>query len=235
MLTHWARAMVGTVVLVSGLPLHAQDVPALTARLGSLGGKDALRVTVVVEAATTAGESKTAPESEKLHLSIARDPAGLSLTVAEEVADTRLFQEFSLFRANEIIHRGASLARELTGMQLVESGAASREGVPCTRWLLQADETHSQSGATAKIHRTVELWLDADGYPVAASFTTQVRVRMLLFKMTRESKREQRYRHVGDHLVLTLDKTEDTEGDGKSKDAKRTITTTASIADRPTP
>jgi hypothetical protein len=210
-------------------------LPALTARLGGLGGKDTLRLTVVVEAGTTAEASKAAPASEKLHVSIAREPAGLGLTVADEVADTRLFREFSLFRASEILHWGPSLARELAGMELVESGAAAREGVPGTRWFLQADETRSQSGATAKIHRTVELWLDADGYPVAASFTTQARARMLLLKVTRESKREQRYQHVGDHLVLTFDRTEDTEGDGKSKEAKRTITTTAAIAGRPTP
>jgi hypothetical protein len=168
---------------------------------------------------------------EKLRLSIACDPNGLKLTVQGAIAETHLFREFSLFRASEIVHYGPSLVRELTGMELVEGRRDTWEGVPCTRWVLEATEKRSQLGVKATARKTVELWLDADGYPMAASFVKKGESRVLLLKVTRESKRQQRYKRVGDRLVITLDKTEDADRAGKSQEAKRTVTTKAQVVD----
>jgi hypothetical protein len=230
MSTYSLRPMIAVIVLSSGLSVQAQDLSALTTRLKNLRSKDALRVEVLVEAGAGAGETGEPPESEKLHLILASDPNGLRLTVPGEVADTRLYREFSLFRASEIMHCAPSLVRELAGMELVESGPDSRDGVPCTRWHLQADEKLSQSGVTAKVHKDVAIWIDADGYPLAVSFKKQAESRMLFFKMTRESAREQAYRRCGDRLVLVWDRTTEADGDGKSRGAKRTVTTTTRIA-----
>jgi hypothetical protein len=225
--------MIGAVVVLICLPVHAQDLPSLTAKLKSLRGQDRVRVAVSVEASTAAEEGKAPLKPEKLHLSITSDANGLTLVVAGEVSDTRLFREFSLFRAGELVHCGSSLAQELAGMQLVENRADSRDGVPCTRWRLQAEETRSQTGMTAKVRKTVELWIDTEGYPMAASFKKQGESKILFYKVTRESTREQRYRRLGDRLILVQDKTEEMDGDGKSKGAKRTVTTTTQIADPP--
>ena len=233
MRTYSLRSMVGVVVLLSGLSVQAQDLSTLTAKLKNLRGKDALRVAVLVEVGAAAGGTNKPSESEKLYVSLASDPNGLRLVVPGEVADTRLFREFSLFRASEIVHCAPALVRELAGMELVESRPDSREGVPCTRWHFQADEKLSQSGVTAKVHKEVEIWIDTDGYPMAASFKKQAESRMLLFKMTRESAREQGYKRCGDHLVLVRDRTEEADGDGKSRGAKRTVTTTTQIAAPP--
>jgi soluble cytochrome b562 len=170
-----------------------------------------------------------------LRLRIVGDPNGLKLTVQGAIAETHLLREFSLFRANEIVHYGPSLVRELAGMKLVESRPDTREGIPCTRWVLEATEKRSQLGVKATVRKTVELWLDADGYPMAASFVKKGVSRVLLLKVTRESKREQQYKRVGDRLVITLDKTEDADRAGKSKEAKRTVTTTTQITNGATP
>jgi soluble cytochrome b562 len=226
---------VGVAVLLNGLAVQGQDLPALTARLKNLKGTEAVRVEVVVEADTTGGGSETPAGSEKLRLRIVGDPNGLKLTVQGAIAETHLLREFSLFRANEIVHYGPSLVRELAGMKLVESRPDTREGIPCTRWVLEATEKRSQLGVKATVRKTVELWLDADGYPMAASFVKKGVSRVLLLKVTRESKREQQYKRVGDRLVITLDKTEDADRAGKSKEAKRTVTTTTQITNGATP
>jgi hypothetical protein len=233
MRTHLPAVLAGVVVLWSVLPVHGQDLSALVAKLKDLRGRNAIRVAVFVEAGRVTGESNEPAELEKLHLSITSDPNGLSLTALGEVADTRLSREFSLFRAGEIVHYGPSLARELAGMELVESRPGSREGIPCIRWRLQADEKRSQSGATATVHKETVIWIGADGCPMAASFKKRAEGRMLLFKMTRESARDQDYQRCGDHLVLVRDRTEEADGEGKSRGAKRIVTTSTEITAAP--
>jgi hypothetical protein len=233
MRTRSPAVLAGVVVLWSVLPIHGQDLPALVAKLKALRGKDAIRAAVLAEADRTVSESSELAESAKLRLSVASDANGLSLTALGEVADTRLSREFSLFRASEIVHYGPSLARELAGMELVESRPDSRGEVPCIRWRLQAEEKRSQSGAAATVHKETVIWIDADGYPLAASFKKRAEGRMLFFRMTRESAGEQDYKRCGDHLVLVRDRTEEADGDGKSKGVKRIVTTSTEIMTAP--
>jgi len=83
-------------------------------------------------------------------------------------------------------------------------------------------------GMSSTSRRDVELWIDADGYPVAASFKTKYKARMLLFKYTSEYAREQRYKRLGGRLVLVFEGKE-TDIESKAGDEKRTITTTVEV------
>ena len=76
--------------------------------------------------------------------------------------------------------------------------------------------------------RDVELWIDADGYPVTASFKAQNKGRILLFKFTSESARQQRYERLGSRLVLVFDNNE-TDIKSKAGAEKRTVTTTVEV------
>lgn len=76
--------------------------------------------------------------------------------------------------------------------------------------------------------KDVELWVDADGYPVAASFKTQTKANVLLLKINSESTRYQRYARRADRLVVVLDRN-DTDVKTKVGDEKRTVTTTVDV------
>jgi hypothetical protein len=116
----------------------------------------------------------------------------------------------------------------LAGLKLAENRPDTHQGVSCRRWRLKSEETQSKFGVKSTTLRNVELWLDANGYPLRASFKTQIKGRMLLFKFSSESARSQRYKRIGERLVLAFDKTE-TDTKSKAGQEKRTVTTTVEI------
>lgn len=231
MIKHSVEMMVGVIAASVCLPVHAQDLAGLTRKLRGMPGKDPICISVRVEASTaTKDGQETANPKTTLDVRIESDANSFALAVPGRVPYNRLGREFSLLRASELTHYGPSLANELAGMELIDTRDDSLESVPCTRWHLQAEETRAQSGARAIVRKDVKLWIDADGYPMAASFKKQGESRLLLIKMTRKSSREQRYTRHGDRLVLVMDKTDEAEDRGKSKGARRVVTTTVEIA-----
>ena len=126
------------------------------------------------------------------------------------------------------MYYGPSLARELAGLKLVERLPDSYEGLSCTRWRLESEEKQSKLGMSSTNRRDVQLWIDADGYPLAAVFKTQIKASFLLFKISSESARQQRYKRLGGRLILVLDKNE-IDVKTKAGDEKRTVTTTVEV------
>jgi len=112
--------------------------------------------------------------------------------------------------------------------KLVSTEPDVYQGVSCKRWRLKSERKESKFGISSKTLRDVELWIDADGYPVAGSFKAQTKGRVLLFKFNSESTREQRYQRLRGRLVLVLDRNE-TDVKSKAVDQKRTITTTVEV------
>jgi hypothetical protein len=207
---------------------YGDELPDLVARLEKLDGKDPIHAAVHIEDRISSTEEKESKPLEKADLTIAADANALTLAITGELSNTRTFREFSLLRAGELAHYGTALARELAGLELVERRPDSRQGLPCTRWRLKSEEKQSKFGMSSTTKRDVELWIDADGYPVAASFKTQNKGRILLFKFTSESARRQRYERLGGRLILVLDKNE-TDVKSKAGDQKRTVTTTVEV------
>jgi len=102
------------------------------------------------------------------------------------------------------------------------------QGVACRHWRLKSEKKEKKFGISSTTVRDVELWIDADGYPEAGSFKTQTKGRLLLFKFSAGSTRNQRYQRLGGRLVLVLDRTE-TDVKSKAGDEKRTVTTTVTV------
>lgn len=220
-----------TVYVVFGLVCAAsygKELPDLIARLEKLDGKDSIRGVVRIEDRTTRTQEKVSKQLEKADLTITADANTLALTVTGEVSNSRIFREFSLFRAGELVHYGPSLVRELEGLKLVEKLPDSNKESSCTRWCLKSEKKESKFGMSSTTRRDVELLIDADGYPVAASFKIQNKGRMLLFTFTSESARRQRYERLGSRLVLVFDNSE-TDTKSKAGDEKRTVTTTVDV------
>ncbi|MGD8499181.1 MAG: hypothetical protein PVJ86_00955 [Phycisphaerales bacterium] len=207
---------------------YGGELPDLVARLEKLDGKDLIHAAVHIEDRISGTQEKESKPLEKADLIITADANSLTLTISGELSNGRILREFSLLRAAGLAHYGPALVRELAGLELVGTRPDSRQGIPCTRWHLKSEEKQSKFGMSSTTRRDVELWIDADGYPVAASFKTQNQGKVLLFKFSSESARQQRYERLGGRLILVLDKNE-TDVKSKAGDQKRTFTTTVEV------
>ena len=168
-------------------------------------------------------------KGDKADLEITAKADVLALTATGKISNSTVLRDFSLLRASELVNYGPALARELAGMKLVERLPDSYQGVACTKWHLKSQEKKSKLGISATRRRDVELWIDPNGYPMAALFKMRGQIRILLMKLTNESTRQQRYKRLGGRLILVLDKEEETARQGKSKGGKRIVTTTVEV------
>jgi hypothetical protein len=207
-----------------------EELPDLINRLQKLEVNNPLQAVVHVEVRTPGTKDKEgAQQLENVDLTITSDVNILTLSVKGDIPHTKIFGEFSLLRANELVHYGPSLVRELDGLKPVKKLPDSHKGLSCTLWRLKSEEKRSQFGMSASVQRNVELWIDAEGYPVAGSFKKQGESKVLLFRQSRESTREQRYQRLGGRLILVFDKQDDVVRQSNSKGGKRIITTTVEV------
>jgi len=207
---------------------YGGQVNDLLARLEKLDGKDSIRAIVQISDLVSKVQDEKSKPLEKAVFVITADANSLTVTVAGKISNNRLFREFSILRAGELSQYGPNLARELDGLKLVENAPVVYRGISCNRWRLKSERKESKFGISSTTLRNVELWIDAEGYPVAGSFKTQIKGRMLLFKFNSESAREQRYKRLGGRLVLVFDKNQ-TDMKSKAGEQKRTITTTVEV------
>jgi hypothetical protein len=211
------------VMLICGVG-YGGEVEDLVARLEKLDGKDSIRAKVHIDDRVSKAQDEKDKLLEKADFVITADANTLTLTVSGKISKNRLFREFSLLRVRELTHYGSQLASELNGLKLIENAPDVHRGVSCNRWRLKSELEESKFGVSSKTVRDIELWIDAEGYPLAGLFKTQTKGKFLLFKFESESVQKQRYRRLGSHLVLVYDKNE-TDMKSKAGDQKRTITT----------
>ena len=207
---------------------YGGEVADLVARLEKLNGKDSIRAMVHIGDLVSKVQDEKSKPLEKADFIITADANSLTLTVAGKISNNRLFREFSMLRAGELAHYSPHLARDLDELKLVENGPDVYQGVSCKRWRLKSERKESKFGISSTTLRDVELWIDAEGYPVAGSFKAQTKGRLLLFKFNSETAREQRYQRLGGRLVLVFDRNE-TDVKSKAGDQKRTVTTKVEV------
>lgn len=208
--------------------VNGAELPDLMARLGKLDGKGAICGAVHIEDHTSRTDEDAGKPLEKADFTIAADANMLTVAVAGKISDSRVFREFSVLRAGELSHYGPHLARELDGLKLIENRAGLHQGSACRHWRLKSEKKEKKFGVSSTTVRDVELWIGADGCPVAGSFKTETEGRMLLFKFSAGAIRTQRYQRLGTRLLLVLDKTE-TDVKSRAGKEKRTVTTTVTV------
>jgi hypothetical protein len=215
------------IVLICGVG-YGEEVADLVTRLEKLDGKDSVRATVHIGDRVSKVMDEESKQLEQMDFIITADANTLTLTIAEKISNNRLFRDFSLLRAGELAHYSPHLAHELDGLKLVENEPDLYRGISCKRWRLKSELKESKFGISSTTLRDVELWIDAEGYPIAGSFKSQTKGRMLLFKFNSETAKEQRYQRLGGRLVLVFDRNE-TDVKSKAGEQKRTITTTLEV------
>jgi hypothetical protein len=221
------------ICLVVGLictSVSGGELTGLIAGLQKLEASGPIRAVVHIEENKPATDDKEdARKLEKADLIITTDANGLTISVKGDISNAGIFGDLSLLRAGELVHYGPSLARELAGLKLVKKFPDLHEGIPCTRWQLRSEEKQSMFGMNASLRQDVELWIDEQEYPVAASFKKQVESKVLLFRQSYDSIREQRYERFGGRLILAFDKQDDVVRQSNSKGGKRIITTIVEV------
>jgi len=222
------------------------ELQDLIKTLNALEGKDEVRTRIRIENLTSTAKGKNTNKVETEFLvnadadtlsvtykgdisEITSDPNAGSSGFDGDISDARNFQNFSLFRAAELIHYGPTLARELKGMKLTKKKSDKYQNIACTLWELNSKETQKTSGVKSTTKREVKLWIDEEGYPVGGEFKTEVTAKIfLLFKINSETLRKQSYKKYGDRLVLTLNNNE-TDLETDEENMKQTVTTTVEI------
>lgn len=218
--------VVGLICAVS----YGEELPDLIAKLEKLEGNGPFHGVVHIEDRTSETKDQVPPKKcDKADVEITAKADVLTLTVSGKVSDSSVLRDFSLLRASELVNYAPTLARELAGMKLVERLPDSYQGVACTKWRLKSQEKKSKFGISATRRRDVELWIDPNGYPMAASFKMRGESRILLVKAKYESTRQQRYKLLGGRLILVFDRKDETARQGKSKGGKRIVTTTVEV------
>lgn len=207
---------------------YGDQVTDMVARLEKLDGKDSIRAAVHISDRLSKVEDEKTKLLEQADFVITADANTLTLMFAGKISDNRLFREFSVLRAVQLVQYGTYLAKELDGLKLIENKPDVYQGVSCKRWRLKSEREESKFGISSTTLRDVELWVDDGGYPIAGSFKTQAKGRFLLIKFNSDSTREQRYQRIGGRLVLVLDKNE-TDVKSKAGQEKRTVTTTVDV------
>ncbi|MDT8301124.1 MAG: hypothetical protein RQ760_06530 [Sedimentisphaerales bacterium] len=215
------------IVLVCGVG-YGGEVIDLATRLEKLDGKDSVRAMVHIDDHVSKVLDEESKQLEQMDFIITADANALILTIADKISNNRLYRDFSLLHAGQLAHYSPHLASELDGLKLVENEPDVYQGVPCKRWRLKSELKESKFGISSTTLRDVELRIDAEGYPVAGSFKSQVKGRMLLFKFNSETVRQQRYQRLGSRLVVVFDRNE-TDVKSKAGGQKRTITTTFEV------
>ena len=224
----------------------SEELQDMIETLNGLEGKDEILTTVRIENFTSTAKGKKTNKIESEFIvnadantlsithegdisKITSDPNAGSSGFNGDISDARNFQDFSLFRAAELVHYGPSLARELDGMRLVRKKSDKYQDAVCTLWELNSKEIQKTSGVKSTTNRDVKLWIDEEGYPVGGEFQTQVTAKIfLIFKINSETLRKQSYKRHGDRLVLTLDKNE-TDFETDEENMKQMVTTTVEI------
>ena len=228
MIPNYFRNMVYAVTVFICATSYGEGLPNLIARLQKMEGNEPVQAVVHIEDRTPRAGAKGTQQIENVDLIIAANTNTLTLTVIGKISNTAIFREFSLLRIGELLHYGSTLARKLAGLELVGRSPDSYEGISCIRWRLQSEEKQSKFGASTSKRQDAELWIDANGYPVAALFKIQGEGKVLFFKQSRKYTYEQRYKRLGDRLILVFDKIDETEKQGESDRIKR-ITTTVEL------
>ena len=222
-----SQVFLAVIVLICGIG-YGGEVADLVTLLEKLDGKDPVHAMVHIDDRVSKVLDEESKSLEQMDFIITADANALTLTIADKISNNRLFRDFSLLRAGELAHYSPHLARELDGLKLVENEPDVYQGVSCNRWRLKSELKESKFGISSTTLRDVELWIDAEGYPIAGSFKTQIKGRMLLFKFSSETASEQRYQRLGGRLVLVFDRNE-TDVKSKAGEQKRPITTTLEV------
>lgn len=221
-------------LIVGAARAEADALASVRAALLQFGGK--APISGVLERAVTSERKERPLEAGRATLDVSAGPAGISIgypaAVLEqlrvEAADTdpekpkpvrRTLQDFDAIEAGNMLNGAPALLNDLDGATLRSESATTYGDRPAR--LLELDLVLRVSKADQKwvktARRTMKLWVDADGVPLAAESESEYVVGLLIFTFDARESRSQAFTRVGDRLATLRRSTRfDGEGLGES-------------------
>ncbi len=237
-------------VLGAAAPPRVDGLTEARAALARLHGREPLHGAVEVEVfSETKEDGKPSPEQAKGTVRVEDGPEGLRVTYPNALLE-RVAEEARQHQANpesrsptEAVIReinGTDLANDLSfagplttriaRAKILEEHPDAVSGRPAKLVVLGLDLAASQAEKKhikdSKV--TLKLWLGADGVPLAAESTTEIKAGFLFLTFTTESREHWDLARVGNRLVVTR-RHQETSGAGLGQEFKRRVTEVVSV------
>lgn len=226
--------------------LHADPLAELKAKLSAVQPAQALKATVAYESSAQSGDEKN-PAIGHATAVVEESGAGLRIqwsralmdeAVAEELARTkdqnlpprirRAMDSLGATTLHDYLNAGPVILRQLSLAELVEETPVMWRGQPARLLSLKITPTVSDKMKKylKEIKATAKIWLDAEGWPLAAEHTVDVRGRaFLVISFDQHEHHEYEYAQTNGHLVTTRHAKETSgSGGGESGQTKALAT-----------
>ena len=220
--------IVSATLLVAGLaPQTATCADALSdlrATLSSLSSQAPLAATLDVKSSTTSKkENDGKPELAEAHLDIQAGD-GLSVHIDKttlQQADTELQaavgdadyptptaellgNSVDALTIEHLVSRGPALLRMLASATAATASSTTLWGQPARELVIPLPPPKSKNVSLKDYQRTVSVWLDAAGLPLAYSDHTQFKACLLFFCATADNTESDRLEVVNGRLVAAM-------------------------------
>ncbi len=134
----------------------------------------------------------------------------------------------SATRLQDYLNGAPNLLRQLEGAELTGEKAVTWEGQPARLLSFKLNPPMSERDRKRikEMDTSAEIWIDRDGFPLAAKSHADFKGRALLvISFESSSKEEFRFTHVGDRLVVTRHVRENSGSGGGESGGQKTVAT----------
>lgn len=241
-----AGLVLGLILALPAQPVRADALGELREALLKLRGAAPLRATVTarINATVTDDADKTRVETGSASLVMEDGPQGLRLTFSPEMLARSLAERVAQHKDDKAPAPTSTAMAELDVAELAGMAQAAPE---LLRWLelarLRSERKDTWNGAPVRVlsldlaidreskhvrsaSSTVDVWIDAQGRPLASKAVSSVSGRvMMVISFEARSTDDRVYAVVGDRLIVTRRETSNSgSGMGQSGDSKTLIT-----------
>jgi len=246
------RRIQGTLLLVLGLsaltPLRADALADLKGKLAKLKGSEPLRVSVERENWSRNGDEKKPVVTQgKATAWVEESPQGLKLFWSrdqiqqaaqeakakdadpEKTTPTRdVMSSLNTLGFEDYFNSAESVLQDLDQATLIEDKSDTLDGKPARLLSFKVEPRMGQRERKyiKELEATAKVWIDAEGFPVAAQKSIKVKGRaFVVISFKSEQKDEFRFTRIGNRLVTIRHQHESSgSGGGESGQTKQTTT-----------
>lgn len=231
--------------LAASMPARADVLTGLRSTLAALPGKSPIVATLKIARSASQGEAATTANPAEASFDARDDGNGLQLSYSttlldriddEAVARSRdseaktplqdLLRETGPIQVGPLLSQSAQLLRRLERATLVEQKDDQLDGKPATLLVLDvpANLPARERESINEFKASLQLWLDADGVPIALQHRQTFKGRRMMIGFGGGSSEATRFVTVGDRLVAVSQTREQSfNGFGQNNESRTRI------------
>ncbi len=228
-----AFLLVLSFALLASAALRADALADLRAKLSALKPAGAFAARIEIRSTGSNDDEGTASRNEKsASIDALQDAAGIHLAwsaaqiemARRENAEQQRhpdapksggLAELSATSAAALLDAAPGLLLRLEGATLVDSHAENYQGKPATLIVVTPRNTLSEKDRKRikKYETSMKIWLDAQGWPLAAESKVHLKASMYLISFTADHSATESFAHTADRLYF-IARTEENSGAG---------------------